>query len=423
MVSNETRVLLYSHDTVGLGHIRRNQAIACELSRSVPNPNILMVSGARQCMLYEIPSSVEFVTMPGLRKATDGSYVARNSALSTECALWMRSEVLLTVARTFDPHVVIVDKVPRGVCGELEPALRMLRESGRARIVLGFRDILDDAETVSREWSRDNFDDAIEQFYDSVWVYGDPRVCDFASEYHLPPSVSRKLEYLGYLDRNGLEGSSAGELPASVTDAESPMLCMVGGGEDGAQVALAFAQARYPAGSTGIVLTGPYMSDEVRQQLQHFARGRNDLQVLDFVSQPQALLERASRVVAMGGYNSVCEILTHQKPALIVPRVSPRQEQLIRAQRMEQLGLLQMLHPSKLCPAAITSWLQKPVDHVPAEERIRLGGLDAVACRVGQLAKSAALPPARFPELSLASRMGGKSSVAHQCFRWRPNQS
>ncbi len=46
----------------------------------------------------------------------------------------------------------------------------------------------------------------------------------------------------------------------------------------------------------------------------------------------------------MGGYNTFCEVLTLDKPALFVPRSTPRREQLIRARQAQQLGLARMLN-------------------------------------------------------------------------------
>jgi predicted glycosyltransferase len=45
----------------------------------------------------------------------------------------------------------------------------------------------------------------------------------------------------------------------------------------------------------------------------------------------------------MAGYNSFCEVLSFDKPALLVPRQAPRREQLIRAQRAQDLGLARMM--------------------------------------------------------------------------------
>jgi hypothetical protein len=54
-------------------------------------------------------------------------------------------------------------------------------------------------------------------------------------------------------------------------------------------------------------------------------------------------MARAIGVVAMGGYNTFCEILSFDKRAVIVPRTAPRMEQYIRAARAQELGLVSML--------------------------------------------------------------------------------
>jgi len=95
--------------------------------------------------------------------------------------------------------------------------------------------------------------------------------------------------------------------------------------------------------------------------------------------EPTRLLRHADHVVAMGGYNTVCEILSFGKPALIVPRVKPRCEQLIRAERLRALGLVDVLHPADLSPAALSAWFARDPAPVPlARGRIDLDGLSRI---------------------------------------------
>jgi len=145
-------------------------------------------------------------------------------------------------------------------------------------------------------------------------------------------------------------------------------LCLVGGGQDGSQLAETFAETEFPAGTTGVILTGPFMPQQVQNRLHRQANRNPRLHVLGFVTDSDLLLRRASRVVAMGGYNTICEILALRKPALIVPRVKPRQEQFIRATRMQQWGLLEMLHPNDLNPRSLNEWL---VSHPPSQPATR----------------------------------------------------
>src|SRR5207247_6942343 len=113
------------------------------------------------------------------------------------------------VLRSFDADVLVVDKVPRGVFDELLPSLEMLRARARARIVLGLREILDDAEAVRREWDEGDYTSAIRAFYDRIWVYGDRSVYDTVTEYGFPEDIAQRVRFTGYLN------------PLDVADAES----------------------------------------------------------------------------------------------------------------------------------------------------------------------------------------------------------
>ncbi len=109
------------------------------------------------------------------------------------------------------------------------------------------------------------------------------------------------------------------------------------------------------------------------------------MRVLEFVTEPAHLVRGAARVVIMGGYNSVCEALSFEKPALIVPRVKPRQEQLIRAQALRAKGLVDVLHPDQLSPAALTRWLAKEVSQPRVHGQVDFNGLSVLPARLERL--------------------------------------
>jgi predicted glycosyltransferase len=326
---------------------------------------------------------VDCLSLPALCKEGAGQYRARHLDLPLDDLIALRGRPIAAALEAFAPDVFIVDKVPRGAVNELDPALRSIRTDGRARCVLGLRDVLDEPAAVRREWCEAGGDDTVAACYDAVWVYGDPAVYDPVAEYGFGPEVAARVRYTGYLDRRRPPGPAApaGDTPTEATARLTGLpkrlvLCMVGGGQDGAALAEAFARADFPPGLTGVLLTGPCMPSEVRQRLSRRAAEHPRLRVLPFVSDPGALLGRADRVIAMGGYNTVCEVLAYEKPALIVPRVEPRQEQLIRAKRLRDLGLLDLLHPQDLSPRALTEWLARlPRPRPPSRERIDLNGL------------------------------------------------
>ena len=96
-----------------------------------------------------------------------------------------------------------------------------------------------------------------------------------------------------------------------------------------------------------LIVLGPYMPAKQRQKLILKGEKIPYVEVIEFDNRMEELIDGAMAVVAMGGYNTYCEILSFDKPALIVPRVMPREEQLIRASRAAELGLIDMLLPEQ----------------------------------------------------------------------------
>jgi predicted glycosyltransferase len=375
------RLALYSHDTMGVGHMRRNLLIAAALARRPSPAVILLIAGAREVNAFDVPPGVDCLSLPGLRKEENGQYQARHLDLSLDELIDLRGRLIAAALEAFAPDVFIVDKVPRGAVNELDPALESLRQNWRTRCVLGLRDVLDEPAAVRREWREAASDEAIGKYYDAIWVYGDPTVYDPAAEYGFPPEIAAKVRYTGYLDqrqRPGLADSDGAKevLAPLLRSPDRLVLCLLGGGQDGAALAEAFAWADFPPGMTGVILTGPFMPPEVRQRLSRRAASNPRLRILQFVADTGLVLERADRVIAMGGYNTVGEVLSYEKPALVVPRVRPRREQLIRVQRLRDLGLLDLLHPEDLSPCALTQWLARDVPpRPPVRGRIDLNGL------------------------------------------------
>ena len=155
-------------------------------------------------------------------------------------------------------------------------------------------------------------------------------------------------------------------------------------------LAKAFLRARLPG--NGVLVTGPLMPDDVREDLHRLAADRPKIRIVEFVTDPCPLLAQATRVIAMGGYNTFCEILSLDKRALLVPRSTPRKEQLIRATKAGELGLVNMLdgdgsRPWQTMAAALR---QLPSQPLPSEAKIDgiLDGLSVLSQRVRRLLES-----------------------------------
>ena len=388
---------------VGLGHLRRHLLIAQGLEASPLRPTVLLIAEAREAGAFPMPARVDCVTLPSLRKDEDGRCAPRHLTLSLRETVVLRAEMIRATLRSFAPDLLIVDHLARGALGELQPALAALRAQGRTRCVLGFRDVLEDPETVRREWRRWRTAAAIRAYYDTVWVYGDPVVYDLARECRFPDSVAAKTRHVGYLDtrrRLTCDSSTPTEL-VEVLGLRSRRLalCLVGGGQDGAPLAEAFLRAPLPQQFVAVVVTGPFMPPDARRRIHALAEGREDARVVDFLAEPAPLIQRADRIVAMAGYNSICDVLSFRKRALIVPRALPRREQLIRARRLAALGAFDLLEPERVTPVTVGAWLARE-DGSPVMPRIDLGALTRLPHLVAGVLGTSTSPASTLAALS-----------------------
>ena len=397
------RIVLYSHDTLGFGHLRRNLLLAAGLRASALAPEILLVGGMREAGAFELPEGVDCITLPAYAKGGDGQYRPRDLGQDLAPLTALRSAAIKATVKAFAPDLMIVDNVPRGALYELDATLEALRKRGGTRLVLGLRDVIDQPAVVRRQWLRQRNFEAVRRFYDAIWIYGDPSLYDLTEECGLGGAFGGRERFVGYLDPRARLASplAAAERDGVLAGRREPyVLCAVGGGRDGAAVCEAFARAPLPKGHRGILVTGTQMPGPLRERVGALAAARADLDVVPFVREPIALMAGAARIVAMGGYNTVCEILALRRPALVVPRARPRAEQALRAERLAARGLVSTLHPDALTPAALGAWLaaEAPTPRGDAPDMVPdMGGVERVRALAEQMlaTSTAAAPLAR----------------------------
>jgi len=362
---NHKRILIYSHDTFGLGHLRRCRAIAHSLVDADPSLSVLILSGSPIIGSFDFRSRVDFVRIPGVIKLRNGEYVSLNLHIDIEETLAMRSSIIRHTADIFDPDILIVDKEPLGLRGEVRPTLDLLRSRGTP-LILGLRDVMDDPAALETEWARKNAIPALNEYYDEIWVYGLPQICDPLAGLDLPASVRRRMIYTGYLRRRAPVAPAAPQL-ADLPDGEFLLVTAGGGGDgDGLVDWVLAAYEDDPGGlPPALLVFGPFMLPDRQAAFAARAARLPKVRTLTFDARLENLMARAAGIVAMGGYNTFCEILSFDKPALIVPRTTPRLEQYIRARRAAELGLVAMLpdsesHDPRTMAAALLRLAQQP---------------------------------------------------------------
>ncbi len=386
-ITRGPRVMLYSHDTFGLGHLRRSRALAAAITAASPHASALILTGSPVAGRFAFPTRVDHLRLPGVIKRADGSYASRTLGMGIDETTDLRANLILSTAESYDPDVLIVDKEPNGFRGELMPTLDRLKTRGKAKLILGLRDVLDEPEVLAAEWNRKDALRATEKFYDEIWVYGTRSVYDPTQGLALSAQAQARMHWTGYLRRDLGEINPPPEQPY--------VLITPGGGGDGAAmvdlVLSAYEQAP-DLTPRAVLVYGPFLSGETREEFEtRVARLNGRVTAVGFESQIETLFAGAQGVVCMGGYNTFCEVLSFDKPAVIVPRTTPRLEQWIRASRAEELGLITMLDEQRdgLTPASMVRAIQALAgQQPPSAADISVGlldGLDYVTTRVSAL--------------------------------------
>ena len=381
----QLRVMVYSHDTYGLGNIRRMLAISDHLLSAIPGTSILLVTGSPMVHEFRIQPGLDYIKLPCLSRTGRDEYSAKSLGTEIGQLMQLRSGLISTAARDFEPDVVLIDKKPDGVKHELRGTLELLRrERPQCRVALVLRDILDTPKATIASWKERDYSQTLRRYFDSILILGSSDVFDAVREYEFPPDLRRRTQYCGYLRREAPDANSASSLRTELLSSGESRLVLVtpGGGEDGfALVHDYVAGMGRTEGVRSLVVCGPEMPPAQRDAVKALTQDCPSITVREFTGDLMSHMAAADVVVSMAGYNTICEILSLNKRAVCVPRFHPVREQWIRAERLSRLGLIDVIHPDRLTPEILTEAVtrQLTADQPPKAFPASVDGLNVIA--------------------------------------------
>lgn len=399
------KVCIYSHDTFGLGHLRRNLAIADQLLRSDERFDVWLLTGSPVIRQWRLPRGLHVQPLPPVVKTGADRYAARAPGQMFALTKGYREALIMRVVEEQRPDVLLVDHAPAGMNGELLSTLALIRnEIPETRTVLGLRDILDSPASVRRTWQRQEINDLIEHAYDDVFVYGSEQLFDVVSQYGMRSPAARRVKYCGYVvGRARFEQLSSGATHSVCWDQRRAggrrvVLVTAGGGGDGYFMMRAYLQGvcgGRPNDFYSVIVTGPLMPPEQSEALHTAVSGRDDVQIVAYTTEPMPSIRSADLVVSMAGYNTSVELLAARKRAILVPRSVPREEQKLRAGILAKLGLFDALQADGNLAAALARGvpqaLDAPLRPEPLWASVDLRGAERIAA---ELIKGAVRAPA-----------------------------
>jgi predicted glycosyltransferase len=134
-----------------------------------------------------------------------------------------------------------------------------------------------------------------------------------------------------------------------------------------------------------VLITGPFMPKQERRDVFKRAR-RLGVRTYHFYRQMEKIFAAADIVVSMGGYNTLCEILGQGTVSLVIPRETPRQEQIIRARAFGRQNLVDYIpwgeFTSERLRQKLFALLENPEPYHEAISRFRLTGIETMQQRL-----------------------------------------
>ncbi|MEW5902477.1 MAG: glycosyltransferase, partial [Acidobacteriota bacterium] len=352
------RIALYTHDTLGLGHTQRVAKLARGLTQAFSDARCLLLTGLEKPGLIPPSKMIDFIRVPGVAKTGVEKYRSRRLGIPLSMLTSIRSTVLGGAVESFRPDVFIVDNVPLGMNNELLPLLERFKANARpVKAVLLLRDVLDSPRHIKSIWARRGDYDALRRLYDLILVFSRPEIFDPVKAYDFPAAAARKTRFCGFLGALSCRPSSPCD-PKSFPRAGTPMVTVtVGGGEDGFSLIWTYLKGIVNCpelkDTQHFILLGPFIPEAKRNRIVASFGDVPNLFIHYHVFDFENWIRASDLIVAMGGYNPVYEVLSLRKRLLVVPRVFPRREQLIRAKALAGRGLIEMIHPDHLTPELI----------------------------------------------------------------------
>lgn len=362
------RVLFYCQSLLGIGHFIRSR----ELLFALREFEVCFLYGGEVVPGFELPDGIEVVYLPALRSdaAFQKLYVIDGQETLAEVKA-RRQELVREVFDRFAPDVLLIELFPFGrkkFNFELLPLLAHARATRPAvKIVCSLRDILVHRPEQARYEAE--VCAVMNQYFDLLLIHADPRLQRLEETFGSVAALTCTVQYTGYVAQ-----PPRGGLPAS-TKAVPLILVSIGGGRVGheliASVLTAAPLLDFPHRMH--IVTGPHYPADQFQALQQQVAALPQVSLEHHTAQFMRWLRQAALSISMAGYNTCMDILSAHVPALVYPFTEhDNDEQLLRAQKLEQLGYVGLLSVAQLAPATLAALITQRLQAVAPTPTVAL---------------------------------------------------
>lgn len=363
------KIMFYCQYLSGIGHLIRSTEIVRSL---VKDFRVYFINGGPPIQGFEIPPQVELIELPALW-LEDGNF-AVSDGFNVEDIKEIRKNQLITIFDRVQPDCLITEFFPFGrhkLLFELLPLVKYIKSTKPdTKIVCSLRDVIG---KVSDPQEEETICYLMKEYFDLLLFHSDAKFQTFAESFPRHQDIKCEITHTGFITQSLQK--TYGNVQVWGDNPAAKILVSVGGGRIGYELLEAVVEASALLAKSINhkiqIFTGPFLPEEKFSKLQEAALNRGNIKISRYTSQFIDYMRKADISISLSGYNTTMNILTTGVRAIVVPLSHDNQdkEQLERTQKLEKLGIVEVIHPDNLNPAHIANMLvtclnSKPViDH------------------------------------------------------------
>lgn len=354
------RFALYWHNGRSLGHTVRSMALGQGLLEHVPNSTVIGITGASR--YYELlPTGMDVLKIPSFLGYDEEGAIRNESILSLTKKEFqqIRENLIATFIKDYRPHAFIVDYNPQGKRGELTP---MLLNSPGVKKILGLRGILNSYAETRAEFFNSRMVDFIQEHFDAIHVYTDPRVFSLEEFYETPPEINRMIHYTGYVVRPTVSSREEARAALGLEAGARVIVVSFGGGQGVERIwesiltSLNKIRNRF---DYVYMAAGPFLEDDAYMRLQQATAELPNWKWVRLLNPLTTWMKASDLFIGAGGYNTLAEVITTGANSLIIPRQLNEQEQLMHTTKLAMLKFLRLVDMETIYEQDITPLLER----------------------------------------------------------------
>jgi predicted glycosyltransferase len=348
---NKKKLMYYCQHVLGMGHFVRS----VEIIRALTPFEVYFLNGGEMVPGFDPPPEVEVINLPPIKSDSEFREIrAVDSSTSLDEIKEIRKKRILGEFERVRPELLVIELFPFGRLKfdfELIPLLELARAGGRTKVVCSLRDIL-----VSKREQRQFEEDAcriVNQYFDLILIHSDPRFHRLEETFPRAGDLKCPIRYTGFVAQPVADHESLQD-----SDLEKDILVSIGGGRVGVELidcamdASALIADKAPHRMS--IFTGPYLADSEFGRLEAKIAGNRRVKLQRYTTEFVSSMRAADLSMSMAGYNTCMNIIVTGTRAIVYPfSGNNNQEQTIRAKKLRELGLVEVIEQGELRPATL----------------------------------------------------------------------